>query len=36
MEETNRRHRRMEAFSEEGHGPEGALAPQMDGWMDGQ
>jgi hypothetical protein len=33
MEETRRKQRRMEAPSEGGPGPEGAVAPQMDGWM---
>jgi hypothetical protein len=35
MEQTSRRVRRMVAFSEGGQGPEGAVAPWMDGWMDG-
>ena len=30
MEETSRRRRRMEASSEGGQGPEGAIAPQME------
>ena len=35
MEETSRRQRGMEASSEGGQGPEGAVATWMDGWMDG-
>jgi hypothetical protein len=30
MEDTSRRQRRMEASSEEGHSPEGAVAPHME------
>jgi len=33
MEETSRRKRRMEVSAEEGRGPEGAVAPYMDGYM---
>jgi len=35
MEETSRKQRKMEASSEGGPGPEGAVVPLMDGWMDG-
>jgi hypothetical protein len=35
MEETSRRHRRTKASSEEIQGPEGAVTPKVDGWMDG-
>jgi hypothetical protein len=33
MEETSRRQRRMEASPEGGQGPEGAVAPYMDGFV---
>ena len=33
MEEKRRKQGRVEARFEEGQGPEGAVAPYMDGWM---
>ena len=30
IEEMNKRQKRMEVFSEEGQGPEGAIVPQME------
>jgi hypothetical protein len=33
MEETSRRKGRMDVSAEEGQGPEGAVAPYMDGYM---